>query len=273
MGGAGTPAANGGRGGAAVAGAGGADAGGSAGAQAGAGGLASSAKFSFFLTSVAAMKELSKNPMGFGGDLRFGKATGLEGADEICRLIAEKSLPGSGSKGWRAFLSATAGGASGGPVHAKDRIGDGPWYDRLERLVAANKADLLQDRPRGADPAIINDLPNESGVPNHTDGAPGCTGNACPDNHQVLTGTNAMGMVYSMDKASTCNDWTSSMPAGKPWCGHSWPRQGSGTNWMSSVADGGCAPCVSLMEMGGVKAQCVGSAGGYGGFYCLASTP
>jgi hypothetical protein len=219
------------------------------------------------------MKELSKSPMGFGGDLRFGKATGLEGADEICRQIAEKSLPGSGQKGWRAFLSATAGGPNGGAVHAKDRIGEGPWYDRLERLVAANKADLLQSRPRGADPAIINDLPNESGVPNHTDGAPGCTGNACPDNHQVLTGTNEMGMLYSTDPGSTCSDWTSSMATGKPWCGHSWPREGSGMNWMSSAADGGCAPCVSVMEMGGVKSACVGSAGGYGGFYCFASTP
>lgn len=219
------------------------------------------------------MKELSKNPQGFGGDLRYGKTTGLDGADEICRQIAEKALPGAGKKVWRAFLSTTKGGMNDGPIHAKDRVGEGPWYDRLERLVAMTKADLLQQRPKGADPAIINDLPNENGVPNHMDGAPGCTGNACPDNHQVLTGTNEMGMLYSTDPASTCNDWTSSMPAGKPWCGHSWPRQGSGLNWMSSAADGGCAPCVSIVEMGGVKGMCVGSAGGYGGFYCLALTP
>lgn len=247
---------------------------GAAGTNAGAGGsAATSAKFSFFVTSVTAMKDLSKSPMGFGGDLRFGKATGLEGADEICRQIAERSMPGSGAKVWRAFLSATKGGANNGPVHAKDRIGDGPWYDRLERLVAMTKTDLLQARPRGADPAIINDLPNEDGVPNHTDGKPGCTGNACPDNHQVLTGTNEMGMLYSTNSGTTCEDWTSSKPEGMPWCGHSWPRQGSGVNWMSSAADGGCAPCVSLMEMGGVVDTCVGSAGGYGGFYCFALKP
>jgi hypothetical protein len=241
---------------------------------AGSAGTSSAApKFSFFLTSVSAMKELSNNPMGFGGDLRFGKKTGLEGADEICRRIAEKALPGAGQKTWRAFLSTTKGGPDGGPVHAKDRVGEGPWYDRLERVIALTKTDLLQERPRGADPAIINDLPNESGVPNHTDGAPGCTGNACPDNHQTLTGTNDKGLLYSTDTASTCNDWTSAEPAGKPWCGHSWPRQGSGLNWMSAAADGGCAPCVSIMEMGGVKGQCVGSAGGYGGFYCFALTP
>lgn len=234
---------------------------------------ASNKKFSFFVTSVSALQQLSNSDQGFGGDLRFGKATGLEGADEICRQIAERSLPGSGAKGWRAFLSATAGGPNGGPIHAKDRIGAGPWYDRLERLVAANSSDLLQTRPRGADPAIINDLPNENGVPNHSDGAPGCTGNTCPDNHQVLTGTNEMGMLKSMDPATTCNDWSNAKEEGMPWCGHSWPRQGSGQNWMSSAADGGCAPCVSLVEMGGVRAPCVGSAGGYGGFYCFALQP
>jgi hypothetical protein len=239
----------------------------------GAAGGGSKPKFSFFVTSVGAMKELSKNPMGFGGDLRFGKTTGLEGADEICRQIAEKAQPGAGTKVWRAFLSTTAGGMNNGPVHAKDRIGDGPWYDRLERLVAMTKADLIHPRPVGADPAIVNDLPNENGVPNHMDGAPGCTGNKCPDNHQVLTGTNEMGMLKSMDPGSTCNDWTSSKPEGKPWCGHSWPRQGSGVDWMSSAADSGCAPCVSVVEMGGPMGACVGSAGGYGGFYCFALTP
>jgi hypothetical protein len=166
------------------------------------------AKFSFFVTSVGALQKLSNSDMGFGGDLRFGKTTGLEGADEICRHLAEIALPGSGAKGWRAFLSTASGGPNAGPVHAKDRIGEGPWYDRLERLVAANKSDLLQVRPRGADPVIQNDLPNENGVPNHSDGMPGCTGNTCPDNHQVLTGTNEMGMLKTTDPGSTCSDWT-----------------------------------------------------------------
>ena len=45
---------------------------------------------------------------GFGGDLRFGKTNGLDGADEICRQIAETSMAGNG-KTWRAFLSVTRG--------------------------------------------------------------------------------------------------------------------------------------------------------------------
>lgn len=234
--------------------------------------LTESSRFSFFVTSLASMRALSGSPAGFGGDLRFGQASGLEGADEICRQVAERSLPGSGQKGWRAFLSATRG-ADGEPVHARERIGDGPWYDRLGRLVAANKDDLLQPRPRGADPVIMYDLPTEDGVPHHMDGAVGCSGSSCPDNHQVLTGSNEVGMLHSADPAYTCSDWTSSARSGSPMCGHSWPRQDSGINWMSATPDGGCAPCVSLDDDGGVRSRCVGSAGGYGAIYCFALTP
>jgi hypothetical protein len=66
---------------------------------------------------------------------------------------------------------------------------------RLGRLVAATKEDLAQSRPRGADPSIINDLPNEHGIPNHQDGAPGCVSFWCPDNHDVLTATNEKGLL------------------------------------------------------------------------------
>jgi hypothetical protein len=230
-------------------------------------------KFSFFVTSLVAMRRLSRSQDGFGGDLRYGEATGLAGADKICAEVAELALPGAGAKPWRAFLSATAGGPNGGPVHAIDRVGDGPWYDRLGRLVAANKADLLHPRPRGADPAIVNDLPNEHGIPNHKDGAPGCIDFWCPNNHDVLTGTNELGRLYSTNPDSTCNDWTSAEPQGRPWCGHSWPREVSGVNWMSSLAEGGCAPGVNLIERGGARMPTVGSGGGYGGIYCFALVP
>src|SRR5689334_2112445 len=105
-------------------------------------------RFSFFVTSLAALRDLSGNADGFGGDLRFGQADGLAGADEICRQIAQRSMPGN-VKTWRAFLSVTRG-PDGQPVHAIDRIGQGPWYDRLGRVVALTRDDLVQPRPRGA---------------------------------------------------------------------------------------------------------------------------
>jgi hypothetical protein len=233
-------------------------------------------KFSFFVTILGALRKLSGSQNGFGGDLRYGQVTGLAGADKLCGEIAETSMPGSSAKQWRAFLSTVAG-----PVHAIDRVGSGPWYDRMGRLVAMNRAALLQERPMGAAAAIINDLPNEYGIPNHSDGAPGCVGNSCPDNHDVLTGTGTTGQLFNTNPLTTCNDWTSAAATNPgtrnngPRCGHSWPRAGSGMNWMSSLAEGGCGPGINLVDSGGPKPgdYTVGSGGGYGGFYCFALTP
>jgi hypothetical protein len=227
-------------------------------------------KFSFFVTSLDALRMLSGNQKGFGGDLRFGKPDGLSGADEICHRIAEMGMAGAGQKTWRAFLSATAG-PGGTPVNAIDRVGNGPWYDRTGRLVAANKADLVQNRPRGAAPAIINDLPNEHGIPN---GHP-VPGQARVDNHHTMTGSKADGTLNSMSKRDTCNDWTSANGGdGKPRVGVSWPRS-AGDGWISWGFEGGCAPGFNLIDGAGATEgnMAVGSNGGYGGFYCLALEP
>lgn len=274
-----------------------------------AGAAKSGAHFSFFVASYAAMQRLSGSQSGFGGDLRYGEEDGLRGADKICREIAEGSLAGSGKKQWRAFLSVTKG-PDGSPVHAIDRIGDGPWYDRRGRIVAMSREDLLHDRPVGADPAIVDDLPNEDGVPNH---APDGT---VVDNHDILTGTNDRGQLFAADWGSTCHDWTSAVGSdGRPRVGHSWPRDFSafrpggtgsmggfpfgdggfmfpeggfppgfdpselsninGVNWMSSLNEAGCAPGATLIEMGPPNPNnpTVGSGGGYGGIYCFALEP
>lgn len=221
------------------------------------------AKFSFFVTSIEAMRLHSGNQNGFGGDLRFGEATGLAGADKLCRTIAEQSLAGAGAKGWVAFLSATTGGTGGGAVNAIDRVGSGPWYDRLGRTVALTKTDLAKTRPGNCATAICNDLPNESGVPN----------NQGVDNHDTLTGSDASGKLASTNAGATCNDWTSSVGStGKPMCGHSWPAN-SGQSWLQAHTAGGCAAGVNLVQNGGGTGTTVGSGGGYGGIYCFALQP
>src|ERR1700720_2416299 len=65
---------------------------------------------SFFVTSVGSGK---------GGDLG-----GLAGADAHCQTLAQAA--GAGNKTWRAYLSTNARGGAN-PVHARDRIGNGPW--------------------------------------------------------------------------------------------------------------------------------------------------
>ncbi|HMJ53855.1 MAG TPA: hypothetical protein VK540_17340 [Polyangiaceae bacterium] len=235
----------------------------------------SAERFSFFVTSLAAWRALSGNPNGFGGDLRFGKPTGLEGADEICRQIAERSMAGNG-KTWRAFLS-VAVGPSGGPVNAIDRIGPGPWYDRRGRLLAQTKAAVASGalRPMGADPAIVNDLPNEDGVPNHSpEGMP-------VDNHHFMTGSTAAGTLHTTGATATCQDWTTTVgTAGRPRCGFAWPRsvgstQANGAHWVSGIDEAGCAAQILITGSGGAPpgSMGVGSGGGYGGIYCFALTP
>ena len=99
-----------------------------------------------------------------------------------------------------------------------------------------NRAGLMMTRPQG-DSTIVNDLPNENGIPNHSDGAPGCTGNSCPDNHDTLTGSTSAGMLLT-GTGTTCSDWTSAVgSAGRPGLGHSWPAN-SGMSWMQVHAGG-----------------------------------
>ena len=230
--------------------------------------------FSFFVTSLKAMQDLSGSEDGFGGDLRFGETgpgAGLRGADKICATIAERSMPGSSVKQWRAFLSVTAD-EKGQPVNAIDRIGEGPWYDRLGRLVAPSKEDLGHIRPENGDPEIRNDLPNEDGVPNHRPDP-----NLPPqDNHHMLTGSNAEGEFFSSD--ATCQDWTTadgSTSNGQPRSGMAWPR-GRGTrgaHWISELSAPGCAAGVGTEGRPPPGSDKVGSGGGYGGFYCFALEP
>lgn len=263
------------------AGASGASAGGAGTAGTGGGGGVDLEPFSFFITSHVALQELSGSDLGFGGDFKFGETgpgAGLRGADKICATIADRSMPGASAKGWRAFLSATAG-ENGQPVNAIDRIGDGPWYDRLGRLVAMTKAALQNPRPMGAHEDILNDLPNEDGVPNHR---PDPNEDEV-DNHHVLTGSDEQGNLLSMNMGATCNDWTSAEGAtGRPRTGLSWPRSFGGgpgggmgsfnTHWISALDEAGCAPGYTLDQLGGpdLNNPTVGSGGGYGAIYCFA---
>jgi len=234
-------------------------------------------EFSFFVASKEGLFKLAEafsgSQKGFGGDLRYGNTgigSGLKGADQICEALAESSLPGSKAKGWRAFLSATADG-NGKQVNAIDRIGQGPWYDRLGRLVAMDKNGLLSTRPAG-DPEIIEDLPNEFGVPNHR---PDPT---LPevDNHLTMSGSDSLGNLFGA--TSTCEDWTSTAALPGPRVGMSWPQAGRMPlkNWISEWDQSGCEAGFDLETNTGAGSRSDysgGKGGGYGGYYCFALIP
>jgi len=242
-------------------------------------------KFSFFVTSLKGLQELSGSTNGFGGDLRFhhtGQGAGLLGADSICQCLAENSMPGSKVKIWHAFLS-VGKDVNNKQVNAIDRIGSGPWYDRLGRLVGSTITDLQKSRPN-ADAAIKNDLPNEYGVPNHQPDP----NQPAVDNHLTVTGSDSLGKLYS--STSTCQDWTSNTDTtSKPRSGLSWPRMGFGktdkstmgffgnmTSWTSFWDLPGCVAGLDLDDKSGAGKPgdvIIGSGGGYGGFYCFALNP
>lgn len=237
--------------------------------------------FSFFVTSYESLAELSGSEDGFGGDLRFGETgpgAGLRGADKICETIAEMSMPGSKVKQWRAFLSVSTD-ENGNQVDARDRIGNGPWYDRQGRLLSPTLDDLLNERPMNGDTDIKNDLPNEYGIPNHY---PDPTQRAV-DNHHMVTGSDQQGRLYR-GPAYTCQDWTSVSKDDKARFGLSWPRGfhkvtqggGSSTHWFSAGSTSGCEAGTDLSGYSGGGERgvyTIGNGGGYGGFYCFALKP
>jgi hypothetical protein len=224
-------------------------------------GDAGGARFSFFYTSLDGMRRLSKSPNGFGGDLRFGEATGLAGADKICQTLAADV--GFGHKTWRAYLS-IVNGPGGQPVHAHSRIGEGPWYDRLGRLIAMNKAGLFGtfNRPMG-DGAAVNDLADETGQGTKRLG----------DTHDVITGSNMRGELrYPGNINNTCMDWTSATIRATVGMGHSWPA-GSGMHWSQVHNEPSCVAGVNLVQNGPGNGSSIGAGGGWGGFYCFALQP
>src|SRR5215208_2860113 len=78
---------------------------------------------------------------------------GLAGADKICQNLA--SAVGLGDKTWRAYLSAdTDPSNNNNPTNARDRIGNGPWYNANGLMVGNDLADL---HARRGNPIILVD--------------------------------------------------------------------------------------------------------------------
>jgi hypothetical protein len=155
---------------------------------------------------------------------------GLAGADQRCQDLAD--LVGAGDRTWRAYLSIEKG-PDDGPVHARDRIGQGPWYNADLVMIAADLDDL---HTKDGDHALFLDEFGDP-VPGQWEGSPG------PNEHDILTGTLADGTVAV---GLTCADWTSADPGLFAQVGHS---DGLGPNgsdaeqyrsWNSVHESGGC---------------------------------
>src|SRR5262245_3264067 len=140
---------------------------------------------SFFVTSA-----------GKGDGANLG---GLAGADAHCQALA--AAAGRGSATWHAYLSTQGSGA----VSARDRIGNGPWYNARGQRVAQNVAELHGDTIEQA--RLGNILGKQFSLTEKSTPVNGV--GDTPNQHDILTGSQPDGRGYSDSADHTCNNWTS----------------------------------------------------------------
>ena len=200
----------------------------------------------------APQQQQPQQPMGFfitsvgkGDGANLG---GLAGADEHCQALARAA--GAGSRTWHAYLSAAAA-AGQPPVNARDRIGNGPWYNAKGALIAWNVADLHGDNQRDRNSINKEFALNEKGLPVNGRGD-------TPNQHDILTGSDSFGRVVVGSAANTtCNNWTSNA-AGSAIVGHHDRSGGGNSSWNAAHSSRSCSQ-PDLVATGGA-----------GLFYCFA---
>ncbi|KQT13866.1 hypothetical protein [Ramlibacter sp. Leaf400] len=202
-------------------------------------GGASTGPMSFFITSVGSGK---------GGDLG-----GLAGADAHCQKLA--AAAGAGSRAWRAYLSTPPTLAAGSTpavaaVHARDRIGKGPWHNAKGALIARDVNHLHSGNTITKETAL-----DERG------GAVRARGET-PNEHDILTGSRDDGTAFAPQTDTTCKAWTSSTE-GSAIVGHhdrAGPTQDAWSkSWNFSHQSAGCSQ------------EALVRTGGSGRFYCFAA--
>jgi hypothetical protein len=196
-------------------------------------------------------------PMGFfltsAGPGKGADLGGLAGADAHCQKLA--ATAGAGNRTWRAYLStntvpATAPAQATPAVHARDRIGKGPWFNAKGVLIASDVEQL-----HGANNLVKATALTEKG--DVVNGA-GDT----PNKHDILTGSRPDGTAPSWNPNLTCGNWTSGGD-GNAIIGHH-DRRGLtpdpwSLSWNSSHQTIGCS------------AEALPKTGGAGLFYCFAA--
>jgi hypothetical protein len=195
-------------------------------------------------------------PLGFfvTSEEHSGNLGGLAGADAICQRLA--TAAGAGNRTWRAYLS-THGTPTTPAVNARDRIGNGPWYNANGIKIADNVADLHGDIERDTNLINIETAVTEKG--GHINGR-----SDMPNTHDMLTGSTSHGMAFPPGMSSAgddrdCHNWTSDAADAHAMIGHHDRMSAWNTSWNSSHTTAGC----SLAAFN--------QTGGAGHFYCFAA--
>ena len=119
----------------------------------------------------------------------------------------------AGAKTWRAYLSMPPTFAAGAnpavpAVNARDRIGNGPWFNAKGELVARDLAQLHGN----------NHLSKTSALDERGQVVKGRGDN--PNQHDILTGSRGDGTAFAPQTDTTCGAWTQSGATGSAIVGH-----------------------------------------------------
>src|SRR5947207_5097349 len=181
---------------------------------------------SFFITSV-----------GKGDGANYG---GLAGADAYCQQMA--TAAGRGGVMWHAYLSTQGPGA----VNARDRIGNGPWYNARGQMIAMNNGvlhgDTIDQARTGNAMGKQISLTEKGAVSNGV--------GDMPNTHDILTGSKPDGTAYTDGMDHTCSNYTSNADTGSVQLGHSDKQGGNNSSWNSAHASAGCSQ-PKLVQTGG----------------------
>ena len=191
---------------------------------------------SFFVTSV---------PLGKGAN--YG---GLAGADAYCQKLA--AAVNAGDRTWHAYLSTQAANGQAA-VNARDRIGQGPWYNSKGQPVGKNLSDLHGDTLEQA--RVGNTLSKATALTENGQTPKGFGDN--PNQHDILTGSQPDGTAFTDGADHTCKNWTSDSD-GTAMLGHFDRTGGPNTSWNAAHPSRGCS-----------QEQLI-STGGAGLLYCFA---
>ncbi len=171
---------------------------------------------SFFVTSTG---------RGFGGNLG-----GFAGADAIC--LQRAAAVGRGDRLWRAYLSAPAS-ADSPAIHARDRIGRGPWVNAQGTQIAASVDELHSESVNLTRDTALT----EAGA------------QVAPTRHDILTGSNPDGTLFTKADA-TCRGWTS-QGDGRAMVGHhNRSGGGQGDSWNAAHLSRGCSQAALRASLG-----------------------
>ena len=125
-------------------------------------------------------------------------------------------------------------------MHARDRIGRGPWINVAGVEIASSVANLHSDANNLTQATALTEKGTMVG----------------PTRHDMLTGSNADGTLSTDGADTTCRGWTS-MTTGRAIVGHS-NRYGGGRgeSWNAAHASRGCSQDALRASLGDALFYC-----------------